>query len=163
MPEKKEEYYFLSPEEVEFFFSFCSIIVPTGPEPATDPGAKEVGSIHYVDSTLYDFPIEVQKYFRGIVKLVNQRSSLRFQKQFSSLSDFDKNWMLRELLLDPKTRERVFDLRSLALEAFYSDYHDPGYNGVTPWELVQFRGRRISGIKKDWSFLKNWRESATVD
>ncbi len=163
MAENNQEFYFLTPEERRFFESFCSVIVPTGTDPSSDPGAKEVGSIHYVDSSLFDFPLEVQEYFRGIVSLVNQRASLRFEKQFSDLSDFDKNLILRELLLDPKIRERIFDLRSIALEGFYSDYHDPGYNGTTPWELIQFRGRRVSGIKKDWNFLKNWRDSAKVD
>jgi hypothetical protein len=157
----KQEFYFLTPDEVKFFNAFCSLIVPSGADPSTDPGANEVGSIHYVDSTLFDFPKEVQKYFREIVELVNQRSISRFQKQFSVLPPFDQSWILRELFLDPNVRERIFDLRSIALEGFYSDYHDPGYKGVTPWELVQFGGKRITGMKKDWSFLRIWRDSET--
>jgi hypothetical protein len=161
MTETKQEFYFLTPDEVKFFKAFCSTIVPSGADPVSDPGAKEVGTIHYVDSTLFEFPGEVQKYFRRVVDLVNQKSVSRFQNQFSDLSTFNRNWILRELFLDPKIRERIFDLRSLALEGFYSDYHDPEYEGMTPWELVQFRGKRISGLKKDWSFLKIWRDVAT--
>jgi hypothetical protein len=155
----KEEFYFLSPDERSFFQSFCSLIVPSGSDPVSDPGAKEVGTIHYVDSTLLDFPKEVQGYFRGIIDLVNQRSRSYFQEPFTELSLFNKNWILRDLFLDPRTRERIFDLRSLALEGFYSDYHDPWYQGVSAWELVHFQGKRISGLKKDWSFLKVWKDS----
>ena len=159
MADSKEEFYFLSPDEAKFFQSFCELIVPSGGDPNVDPGASEVGTIHYVDSTLFDFPREVQGYFRGIVDLVNKRSVSHFQNEFSGLSTFNKNWILRDLFLDPKTRERIFDLRSLALEGFYSDYHDPSYRGVSAWELVHFEGKRISGIKKDWSFLKIWRDA----
>jgi hypothetical protein len=129
----------------------------------SDPGAKEVGSVNYVDSVLFDFPKKVQDYFRENIELVNQRSSLRFQNAFANLSESDKSFVIRELFLDPKTRERIFDLRSLALEGFYSDYHDPSYNGITPWEVVKFQGRRISGIKKDWNFLKVWKEQSTKE
>jgi hypothetical protein len=128
----------------------------------TDPGSSEIGSIHYVDSTILDFPKEVQDYFRAIIELVNEKSRLRFRSSFADISDFDKSWIIRELFLNPKTRERIFDLRSLALEGFYSDYHDPWYRGITPWELVKFQGKRISGTKKDWSFLKVWRDNAPV-
>jgi hypothetical protein len=157
----KVEFYFLSPDEVKFFHSFCSLIVPSGSDLVTDPGAREVGAIHYVDSTLLDFPKEVQGYFRSAVDLVNQRSRSHFQDEFSGISAYNKNWILRDLFLDPKTWERIFDLRSLALEGFYSDYHDPSYQGMSAWELVHFQGRRISGIKKDWSFLKIWRDAVT--
>ncbi|MDA4111314.1 MAG: gluconate 2-dehydrogenase subunit 3 family protein [Thaumarchaeota archaeon] len=162
MPERSERFYFLSSEEAEFFKAFCSIIVPSG-ETESDPGSREVGSVNYVDSTLFDFPKEVQDYFRGIIELVNQRSRTRFLQRFAGLSDFDKSWVIRELFLDPKTREKIFDLRSMALEGFYSDYHDPWYGGVTPWELVKFGGRRISGLKKDWSFLKIWKDETAKE
>jgi len=163
MSDQKEQFYCLSSDEARFFKLFCSLIIPSGSDPVSDPGAWEVGSVNYIDSTLFDFPNEVQNYFRGIVELVNQRSQVRFHGSFANLSDFDKSWIIRELFLDPKTRERIFDLRSLALEGFYSDYHDPWYRGVTPWELVKFGGRRISGMKKDWNSLKVWKDRTTEE
>ncbi len=133
-------------------------MIPTGKEPMTDPGALEVGSVNYVDSTLFDFPKEVQRYFRGIISQVNAKSRKKFGSDFCEISDSDKNLVLKSLFLDPKTREGVFDLRSIALEGFYSDYHDPWYRGITPWKLVKFEGKRISDLKKDWMFLKVWKD-----
>jgi hypothetical protein len=89
---------------------------------------------------------------------VNGKSNEKFGSDFSEISDFDKNLVLRTLFLDPKNREGMFDLRSLALEGFYSDYHDPWYEGITPWKLVKFEGKRISDLKKDWTFLKVWKD-----
>ena len=157
MVEEKHSFYFLTTDEAQFFRTFCSLIVPSGNNSA-DPGAEEVGTINYVDSTLFDFPKEVQEYYRGAVTLVNEKAHQKSQVDFSLLSSSDKDWVLRQLFLDPETRERIFDLRSLALEGFYSDFHDPWYEGLTPWELVKFRGKRISELKKDWSFLKVWRD-----
>ena len=89
---------------------------------------------------------------------MNDKSKERFSKNFTDLETTDQDLVLRGLFLDPRTRERTFDLRSIALEGFYSDYHDPWYYGVTPWELVRFGGKRISDLEKDWTFLKVWKE-----
>ncbi len=150
--------YFLSEEEVKFFESLASFIVPPGKDPEIEPGAKEVGAITYIDSTLADFPPGVQNYFRTSIKTVNDYSLTLFSKPFINLNDDEKDTVLRRLYLNPATREKIFDLRSLALESFYSDYHDPSYNGVTGWQVVHFGGKRISDMKKDWSFLKVWRD-----
>jgi hypothetical protein len=158
----RRSYFFLTPEEVLFFESFCSFVVPTGPEPKKQPGAKEVGSVNYVDSTLFDFPKEVQEYFRGTVRMVNEKSTRRFGREFAGLSAEEKDRIVRELFLNHKTRERIFDLRSIALEGFYSDYRDPDYKGVTPWQLIKFGGKRISDLKKDWTFLRIWKDYETL-
>ena len=152
------KFYFLNLPEARFFEALCSIIVPEGSDPLNEPGALTVGAINYIDSTLFNFPSEVQAYFREAIDTINKHSQSQFSKEFSDLSDPDKNIVLRGLYLDPKTRELSFDLRSLALESFYSDYHDPWYEGMSGWEFVQFGGKRISDIKKDWSFLKVWKE-----
>lgn len=156
---QRNKYNVLTPKEVKFFLAFSSLIVPSGEDPRSDPGASEVGTVNYIDSTLFAFPPPVQKYFKDAVALTNEISRQKFENDFADLSDANRSIILRELLLNPKTRERAFDLRSIVLEGFYSDYHDPWYRGVTPWELVRFGGKRISDVKKDWSFLKVWRDS----
>jgi len=148
----------LSEDEAKFFQAFCALVIPTGKQLDSDPGATEVGSINYVDSTLFDFPKEVQDYFRGVITQVDGKSREKFSRDFCEISDFDKDLVLKSLFLDPRTREGVFDLRSIALEGFYSDYHDPWYRGVTPWKLLRFEGKRISDLKKDWTFLKVWKD-----
>ncbi len=151
-------FFFLSQDEAKFFETLCELIVPSG-ETTSDPGAREVGTVNYIDSTLADFPPEVQGYFIETIKLVDEISKRRFGKIFSDLPDFEsKDAVLRELYAEPKTRERLFDLRSLVLEGFYSDYTDPWYDGTTPWKALGFEGKGISGLKKDWSFLRIWRE-----
>ena len=155
---RKESYYLLTPDEVKFFKALSSMIVPSGKDPKAEPGANEVGAANYIDSTLHAFPPPVQEYFRDCISVVNTLSIKKFQSDFAGLSDADKNIVLRELFLDPKTREKAFDLRSLALEGFYSDYHDPWYNGVTGWQFTKFGGKRVSDIKKDWTFLQVWKD-----
>ena len=161
-PEKAEihAYYHLEPGEARFFESLCELIVPDS-EKEDEPGANRVGAVNYIDSTLFELPAEVQGYFRSAIKLVDEESTRRFSSNFADLGDSSKkSIILRQLYLNPKTRERMLDLRSLALEGFYSDYHDPWYSGTTAWEFVGFQGKRISDLKKDWSFLRIWRESA---
>jgi len=149
---------FLEEREVRFFESLCSLIVPEGENPKEDPGALTVGALNYIDSVLSDFPKGVQDYFAMAVKAVDDTSLARFSKGFPDLSDSDKNLVLREMYLNPRTRELMLDLRSLVLGGFYSDYRDPWYNGKTAWEYIHFGGKRISDIKKDWTFLRVWRD-----
>jgi Gluconate 2-dehydrogenase subunit 3 len=156
--ERPLPFYFLDIREVAFFEALCSTVVPEGEDPKTDPGAVTVGAVSYIDSTLFDFPKEVQAYFQGAVELVNNACRAKFRAEFADLSDSDRNIVLRDLYLDPLTMERMFDLRSLALEGFYSDYKDPWYAGVTAWQYIQFGGKRISDIRKDWTFIKLWKD-----
>ena len=141
-----------------FFKALCSNIVPEGADPKTEPGALTVGAINYIDSTLYGFSKDSQDYFRAAMTLVNKESEKKFFKNFGKLSQSDRNIVQRDLYLNPKTREIMFDLRSLVLEGFYSDYHDPQYQGMTAWEYIGFAGKRVSDLKKDWTFLKVWKE-----
>jgi hypothetical protein len=152
------KHYFLSEEEARFFTALSLLMVPVGTNPVSSPGALEVGGVNYIDCTLLAFPKEVQEYFRGIIKLTNEKSKERFRRDFAALEDPDKEFVLKSLFSDSVTRERAFDLRSLVLESYYSDYHDPLYTGATAWEAIKFEGKRISGIKKDWSFLKIWHD-----
>ncbi len=155
---EKIKTYFLTSDELQFFEVFCELIVPSGPDPKREPGAKEVGAANYVDSDLSTFPGEIQEYYRESIRLVDELSERKFGRSFVNLSNGDKNILLRDLYLNPKTRERMFDLRSLALEGFYSDYHDPWYEGVSGWEFTGFSGKRISDLKKDWTFLRIWKD-----
>ena len=151
--------YFLTKEEYSFLESFSSFIVPSGENIKEEPGAKEVGTVNYIDSTLFDMPKEVQDHFRKSIQIVQDSAKKQFEKDFVLLMDSEKEALLKELHLDHSTRDVIFELRSLALEGFYSDYHDPAYNGKTAWEILGFGGKRISDLKKDWSFLKIWRDS----
>jgi hypothetical protein len=150
--------YFLDAEEAKFIEAFCTLIIPTGKDATSDPGAREVGTVNYIDSYLHDAPEGVRRQFRNSLRLVNDFAREGFSNDFATLADSDKNMVLRALILEPRTRVNVLFLRSLALEGFYSDYHDPWYTGVTAWQTVKFGGKRISELKKDWTFVKVWKE-----
>ena len=156
--EADRRFYVLSKEESEFFEDLCDSIVPEGEDPKVEPGANTVGATSYIDSILFSLPDNAREYFRGAVESLNQKCVSEFHRRFHELAIHERNEVLRAFYLDPKTREQMFDLRSLALEGYYSDYHDPTYEGITAWEYVEFGGRRISDLKKDWSFLKVWKD-----
>ncbi len=151
------EYYFLSEKERHFFEALCEAIVPEGEDSAKDPGALTVGGLSYIDSSLCDMTPERQKYFRQSIYSVDVLSNSFFSKNFYDLDPIQRNQVLKELYLNPKTREQMFDLRSIVLEAFYSDFHVPNYTGMTAWQYVDFGGKRISDVKKDWTFLRIWK------
>lgn len=151
-------FYFLSGDQLRFFEALCDTIVPAGQDQSVEPGALTVGALSYIDSSLFDLPKEAQEYFKKAIMLVDEKSTKIYSRKFESLEPSEKDSVLRDFYLDPKTREMMFDLRSIVLEGFYSDYHDPSYNGITAWEFVGFGGKRISDLKKDWSFLKVWKE-----
>jgi Gluconate 2-dehydrogenase subunit 3 len=154
----RQPLYFLTPDERAFFEALCETIVPSGTDQKVDPGALTVGALSYIDSSLCDSSTETQQYFRRTIELLNKKSLQCFSRNFVDLSSSDQNTLLRDFYLDSTTRERMFDLRSLVLEGFYSDYHDPTYEGITAWELLEFGGKRITELKKDWSFLKVWKD-----
>lgn len=152
------EFYFLSKEEARFFEILCETIVPEGSDAKADPGAVTVGGLSYIDSFLVSSPTPIQHYFRSAIEALDEECEKKFSKKFVELNTSQRNEILKDFYLDPKTRERMFDLRSLVLEAFYSDFHDPSYDGMTAWQYVEFGGKRISSIKKDWTFLKVWKD-----
>lgn len=151
-------FYVLSKEESEFFEALCDAIVPEGEDPKVEPGANTVGATSYIDSFLFSLPDGAKQYFREAIESLEEKCVSKFRRRFRDLTIPERNEVLKEYYLDPKTRERMFDLRSLALEGYYSDYHDPNYEGITAWQYVEFGGRRISDLKKDWSFLKVWKD-----
>jgi hypothetical protein len=151
--------YFLTEDEKSFFEALCETIVPAGSNSTLDPGALTVGGISYIDSHLHELPKETQRYFRKAIDLVNTACEKKFSsRRFANLKLSEQDEILRDLYLNPLSREMIFDLRSLVLEAFYSDYHDPSYKGMTAWEYVEFGGKRISNLKKDWTFLQVWKD-----
>jgi Gluconate 2-dehydrogenase subunit 3 len=153
-----DKFHFLSKKEGEFFAALCDALVPEGEDPSKDPGALTVGGLDYIDSMLYDSSEQRQHYFQDAILILEKESKSRFARDFRELNAEERKVVIRDGFLNPKFRERMFDLRSLVLESFYSDYHSPDYSGITGWKYVGFGGRRISDVKKDWSFLKVWQQ-----
>jgi hypothetical protein len=155
--------YYLSRDEHMFFLALCETIVPEGADPNSDPGALTVGAIDYIDSSLVDSSKDRQEYFHQAIRELDKVCQARFSDKFCNLKPEQRDHALKDFYLDPKTKEKLFDLRSLVLEGFYSDYHSPAYKGITAWTYVGFGGKGISGIKKDWNFLRIWRDTSKSD
>jgi Gluconate 2-dehydrogenase subunit 3 len=150
--------FFLTPDEYQLVWALMETIVPAGDGPVPEPGGVEVGAHNYFDSRILDLPEGARHYFRSALHLVDGRAGQRFGKSFANLSSEERSGVLGSLLADPTTMAPAFALRAICLEGFYSDYRDPSYTGRTAWDLIEFKGKRIDGIKKDWSFLRIYQE-----
>ena len=160
--ENNQKFYFLTESEANVFRALCESIVPAGENPAEDPGALTVGALSYIDSILSESPAGAQQFFRYSLAALDEISQRSFSKSFPNLSQADRDLAFRDLYLDRATREGMFALRAVILEGFYSDYHDPSYRGMTAWESIGFGGKRITDLKKDWSFVRAWREARAM-
>jgi hypothetical protein len=47
-------------------------------------------------------------------------------------------------------------LRALAIEAYYSNYAQPGYRGPTAWDAIDFNSDQARRLKLDFSYLPGW-------
>lgn len=115
-----------------------------------------MGAHNYFDSRILDLPEGARPMVRDALQLLEDRSKQESGKSFADLSAAQREKVLRSMLLDPATMTPIFVLRIFCVEGFYSDYRDPSYTGKTAWDIVEFKGKRIDGIKKDWSFLRNY-------
>ncbi|HEV2138146.1 MAG TPA: gluconate 2-dehydrogenase subunit 3 family protein [Nitrososphaerales archaeon] len=149
--------FFLSPQEHLLVEALVEIIVPSGEDPAFEPGGREVGAHNYFDSRMLDLPEPARQMFRSVLRQVDEESDEKFGRPFVALAPKARDSLLRSLLLDPATMAGVFAVRAICLEGYYADYRDPSYAGKTAWEILDFKGKRIDGIKKDWSFLEVYR------
>jgi hypothetical protein len=144
----------LTPSEYSLVAALVEAVIPPGGDPLSEPGGKEVGAHNYFDSRLCELPGEEREKVRRSLRALNDRATENFGRKFEHLTITEREAVLRSLLASPETRTDFFELRALCLEGFYSDYRDPWYGGKTAWQLTGFGGKRIDGVKKDWSFLR---------
>lgn len=146
--------YLLSEDLYRLIADIASTIVPCGKDPLTHPGAREVGAINYIDSILLSAEEGEWEMLQDILSTIKKKAKDMGGGDFVSLTNSEKIELLKSMYERSDTKDAYLFLRSLCVEGFYSDYHDPWYDGVTAWELIGFGGPRISDIKKDWSFLR---------
>ncbi|HKJ96891.1 MAG TPA: gluconate 2-dehydrogenase subunit 3 family protein [Thermoplasmataceae archaeon] len=151
--------FLLNKEDYELISDIAEAIVPSGDNPDEEPGSREVGTINYIDSVLLDAEDAEMKMLRDVLSAIRSETRRQGAVDFRELSAEKKHLLLNGLFDRGKTKDAYIFLRSLCLEGFYSDYHDPDYNGVTAWKLLEFGGPRISELDKDWSFLRIYSDS----
>ena len=152
--------YALTRDEYELVDALAEAIVPSGTNPSMEPGAKEVGVKNFFDSTV----LEMSEYQRSRTKealaLIDARSRELFAgRKFSGLTVRERGSVLKTLLSDGASRQLFVEVRAICVSGFYSDYRDPDYKGIGAWAWLGYEGKRISGIKKDWSFLEVYRKT----
>lgn len=144
----------LKKDQYELIADIAETIVPSGLDPLKEPGARQVGAVNYADSALVGAEEGEIRMIEGLLDFIVKESVKMGKENFRSLSTEQKISLLNSLHDRSETKDAYIFLRSLCVEGFYSDYCDPGYEGVTAWKLLDFEGPRISDIEKDWSFLE---------
>jgi hypothetical protein len=117
----------LDPPTAQLVGSVCELIVP---------GCERIGAHVYVDALLARMPDDVRA---GTLAA------------FAALAEPARRGTdgLAEVALTPE-----FQLaRSLACEAFYSDFVAPGATGPGGWEEIDFGPPQAARLRKDWSYL----------
>ena len=146
--------FFLKEDQYKLIADIAETIVPSGADPLKEPGSREVGSVNYIDSVLMDAENGEIKMLDDLLDIIREEAVRMGEAELRSLSPQKQIDLLNSLFDRSDTKEAYIFLRSLCVEGFYSDYSDPGYDGVTAWKLIEFGGPRISEIEKDWSFLR---------
>jgi hypothetical protein len=94
------------------------------------PGSSRVGPVTYIDAVLARMPPPVRE---GALASIDALDPDRLDEQ-------------------ERTPEFAF-VRALAIEAFYSDFVEPGRDVDGGWAEIGFAPPAAQRLRKDWSYL----------
>jgi hypothetical protein len=94
------------------------------------PGSARVGPAVYIDALLARMPPPVR------------------DAALASIDALDPDRLAEQ----ERTPEFGF-VRALAIEAFYSDFVEPGRDATGAWEEIGFAPPAAQRLRKDWSYL----------
>ena len=94
------------------------------------PGSSRVGPVAYIDALLARMPPPVRD---GAIASIDALDPERLAEQ-------------------ERTPEFAF-VRALAIEAFYSDFVEPGRDVDGAWAEIDFAPPVVQRLRKDWSWL----------
>jgi hypothetical protein len=94
------------------------------------PGSARVGPAVYVDALLAHMPPPVR------------------DQALASIDALEPDRLAEQ----ERTPEFAF-VRALAIEAFYSDFVEPGRDATGAWEEIGFAPPAAARLRKDWSWL----------
>ena len=104
--------------------ALCELIVP---------GSARVGPVVYIDALLDRMPPPVQDIAIASIDALTPASA-------------------ETLVANERTPEFAF-VRALAIEAFYSDFVEPGRDVPGAWAEIDFNPPAARRLRKDWSYL----------
>ena len=117
----------LDAPDAEAMERLCELIVP---------GSSRVGPVTYVDGLLAAMPAPVRDSAIGAIRTLAPAAAEGAQ----ALAEHER------------TQEFGF-VRALAIEAYYSDFVEPGRDATGAWEEIDFNSPLATRLKKDWSWL----------
>jgi hypothetical protein len=129
--------YGLSEEQFGILEQICEYVVP---------GSTPAGPAVYLDSLIADWPAEQRGALHGVVDEV--RTTLAAGAGWPAIAATPYfGW-----------------LRALAIEAYYSDFRQPGYGGPGAWAATDFISTPMAArAVQDWSFLRCYQREAATD
>jgi hypothetical protein len=116
----------LDPDRAHAVEALCEAIVP---------GSARVGSVAYVDALLAGMQPPVREHALDAIDVLAPAAG-------------DPE----ALAAHEQTPEFAF-LRALAIEAYYSDFVDPGREGPGAWTEIDFNTPLALRLAKDWSYM----------
>lgn len=126
--------YCFTPEQAETARQLCEAVVP---------GSSAVGPEVYLDSDAAGQPDPLRQ------AILESLDAAR------AILDAGGTW-------EQVAREPFFGLlRAKAIEAYYSDFRQPGYDGPSAWDEIDFTSAPWAArATQDWSFLRCFGRSA---
>jgi hypothetical protein len=117
----------LDTQRAEAMEALCELIVP---------GSSRVGPVVYVDAVLTNMPAEARE---GALAAIDALAG-------PAAGGADA------LAEHERTPEFAL-VRALAIEAYYSDFVEPGRDVPGAWADIDFNSPLAMRLKKDWSYL----------
>jgi hypothetical protein len=114
----------LTPERAAALGQLCELIVP---------GSARVGPVAYIDALLAHMPSPVRDGALASIDALSPPSL--------------------ELLEEKQLTGEFAFVRALAIEAFYSDFVEPGREVDGAWAEIDFDPPAARRLRKDWSWL----------
>jgi hypothetical protein len=117
----------LDAQDAEAMERLCELIVP---------GSGRVGPVAYVDALLSAMPPPVRDWALGAIRMLAPAAA----QGAEALAEHER------------TPEFGF-VRALAIEAYYSDFVEPGREETGAWTEIDFNSPLATRLKKDWAWL----------
>lgn len=117
----------LDERDAEAMAQLCELIVP---------GSGRIGPVTYVDALIAGMPPPVRDWALGAIRTLAPVA----EQGAEALAEHER------------TPEFGF-VRALAIEAYYSDFVEPGRDATGAWTEIDFNTPLATRLQKEWSWL----------
>lgn len=117
----------LDERRAQVMAALCELIVP---------GSCRVGPVVYIDAVLTRMPAEAREQALAAIDALAEPAARG-----------------EEALAEHERTPEFALVRALAIEAYYSDFVEPGRDVQGAWAEIDFNSPLALRLKKDWSYL----------